>query len=414
MFKKIKSIIKSKIKNVVLEEVKTDRNKIEQLIQTDINNGIILNSISTQLEDFTQTNIHVKELQDSISKIINDNADKHNNIDKLYKRIEEEFFTQRNLHIKEFQENIKKFEIIIQDNQAKVDINIEKLKFCNLADENDFKAFYKLLLNREPENGAIKVGEILRKDLFNSIIFSEEYKLLHNENSFKFVENLWDKPTYSQAGEDSILFYIFKMLNIQYQEITYLDLGANHAKDLSNTYFFYERGASGVLVEANPKLCESLKMERERDIIINKCISTDSGQILDFYILNGDGLSSADKTSIDKAIAITPQLKVEKVVKVESICVNNILNKYFPDKAPTILNIDIEGNEMEILNQIDFKKYRPMIVIIEMIPYDTKLVIGKKNEIIYKKLTGIGYREYAFTGINSIFIDNKIIEKHKS
>jgi len=40
-----------------------------------------------------------------------------------------------------------------------------------------------------------------------------------------------------------------------------------------------------------------------------------------------------------------------------------------------------------------------------MIPYSKKLPVGQKNPEILAFLQEKGYVEYAFTGINSIFID---------
>lgn len=34
---------------------------------------------------------------------------------------------------------------------------------------------------------------------------------------------------------------------------------------------------------------------------------------------------------------------------------------------------------MEILRSIDFTKYRPLVLILEMIPYSKKLPVGQKN-----------------------------------
>lgn len=384
MLKKIKAIIKSRIKNIVLEEL--EKNNLE-----------VKDTINKSLEVIG--NKQEENYKDLLSKY-----------DQTKSNIEN--FNSYFDDIRELNEKINKTNEFIDD----VKKSIEALKSRDLADESDFKAFYNLLLKRDPEEGAVRTGKVLRNELFNSIIFSEEYEMLnkikHNKNS----DVLWDKPTYSQSGEDSILFYIFKMLNIQYQDITYLDLGANHARDLSNTYFFYERGASGVLVDANPKLCEILRRERERDIVINKCVSSDSGQTIDFYILNGDGLSSMDRSSVNDAIAKNPQLKIEEIIKIKSICVNDILKQHFSHRAPTILNIDIEGYEIEILNSIDFKRYKPLIIICEMIPYDTSLVVGTKNTEIIDFMKEKGYVEYAFTGINSIFIqkDWRYIDEKKN
>ena len=87
----------------------------------------------------------------------------------------------------------------------------------------------------------------------------------------------------------------------------------------------------------------------------------------------------------------------------ERISVNDLFAQMHA--VPVLVNIDIEGMEMEILRSIDFAKYRPLVLILEMIPYSKKLPVGQKNPEILAFLQEKGYVEYAFTGINSIFID---------
>ena len=220
--------------------------------------------------------------------------------------------------------------------------------------------------------------------------------------------DITDKRTTSQAGEDSIVAFAINALGIKFEDCIYVDLGANHAKEMSNTYFFYSMGARGILVEANPDLIPELKFFRNRDIILNKCVSDKSGEFVDFYILNGDGLSTPNLKMAQECINKNPILEITKKVSVETITVNEIIETYL-GKAPVILNVDIEGKEMDILNSINFEKHRPMFIIIEMIEYKPTLVIGGKNEEILRFMENKNYLEYAFTGINSIFIDSRQI-----
>jgi methyltransferase, FkbM family len=217
--------------------------------------------------------------------------------------------------------------------------------------------------------------------------------------------------TFSQAGEDSIIQYILEFLKIPLQDITYLDLGANHAMALSNTYRFYAKGAKGVLVEANPLLIPELKTVRPRDLILNKCVDTVSGKKVPFYILNGDGVSTTDLEAAEKFCELNPHLKIIKTVEVETITINEVIGQYM-EAAPTILSIDIEGKDREILESIDDDK-RPFIIITEMIDYSfSKLTHETKNKELYEILLQRGYEEFAFTGINSIFIDSRVKDKY--
>ena len=238
----------------------------------------------------------------------------------------------------------------------------------------------------------------------------EQLQELREQGAFAEVvsnEQVMKKST-AQSGEDMISEYIARVLGKKLEDVTYLDLGANHAKLYSNTYHFYQKGVRGVLVEANPALIGELKFYRSGDVILNRCIASTSGETVDFYVLNGDGLSTPDKEGAEAAIRENPVLKIEQVVPVKTITVDEILDTYF-DKTPTIVNLDIEGEEMNILNSIDFNKHRPLIMIIETIPYRKHLVVGLKNQEIVDFMASKNYIEYAFTGINSIFLDKEQI-----
>ena len=63
------------------------------------------------------------------------------------------------------------------------------------------------------------------------------------------------------------------------------------------------------------------------------------------------------------------------------------------------MNVDVEGHELNILNSIDFMKYKIQFICIEMIEHNdhAKLVnekistLMKKNSYILKKKIGFNY-----------------------
>ncbi len=227
----------------------------------------------------------------------------------------------------------------------------------------------------------------------------------------KPIENFFlSREAFAQSGEDIIVEYILMVLGIKPSECRYLDLGANHARELSNTYSLYKKGARGVLVEANPALIPELKFYRHEDVIINKCISNKDEEKVPIYILNGDGLVSSDKESVEKALSINNSLKLEGVIEVESIHINKLLEQYFV-QGPEILSVDIESDSLNALKAVDWERFRPLIVIVEMIEYSTELSVGYKDKEIQQFMETQGYIEYAFTGINSIYLDRRKVVK---
>lgn len=232
-----------------------------------------------------------------------------------------------------------------------------------------------------------------------------------NADLFKpFDSDFWNKVSVAQSGEDTIVEYVLMVLGIKLSDEYYLDLGANHAKQLSNTYMLYKKGMRGVLVEANPQLIGELKFYRSEDVILNKCISNHSDESLQFYIMSGDGLSCTSMDAVNEMIEKNPQLYIKDTITVDTITVNQILQKYF-SKAPILLSIDIEGQEESILQTLDYDKYAPLIVIVERIDYGTTIATKKRKDLIADIMGQNGYFEYAFTGINSIFINKRRLEE---
>lgn len=275
----------------------------------------------------------------------------------------------------------------------------------------EHRKLYQLLMEENRESVS-QVKEQLNF-LSNEIIaVNADFKRLRSceLGIFDEKENAWDMDSFSQSGEDSICHYILIMLGFNLRECTYLDLGANHAKKLSNTYFLYQKGARGILVEANPQLIPELKFYRHGDLILNNCIAPISGKKVNFYIMSGDGLSTCNLQAAEGNIAINKSLKIVDSVEIETITVNEIIETYLR-KSPTILNIDIEGEEIKILESINFSKYRPLLIIIEMIEYKPFLTVNGKKQEIVDILEQRNYIEYAFTGINSIFIDELQIQE---
>lgn len=233
------------------------------------------------------------------------------------------------------------------------------------------------------------------------------FQQIRDEQSF------YPKLSFSQSGEDSIVAYILSYLNIPLELVSYLDLGANHAKELSNSYFFYKRGARGVLVEANPELMDELRRERKGDVILNKAIALDTKQAeVEFYSLNGDGLSTISYESALAACKVNPNIFIKETYKIPTISVEEVLNLYFSEQDPILLSIDLEGIEVDILKQIDFEKHRPIIIIIEDIPYSPQLMVDGKENKALDFLQDKGYTEYAFTGINAIYLDKRYVTEY--
>jgi FkbM family methyltransferase len=209
------------------------------------------------------------------------------------------------------------------------------------------------------------------------------------------------KQSYSQSGEDMIIDFIFKALEISCP--TYLDLGAHHPRRFSNTHSLYMAGSHGVNVEADPTLHQIFLKERPRDSNLNIGVGVIAKNFLPFYIMSATTLNTFSKEEAER-YALMGTFKIEQVVEIPVLSVNEIIAQNFDGATPDLISIDVEGLDQQIVESLDFILYRPIVICVETITFSDNFS-GKKIDDIEKHLLSKGYFLYADTFINSIFVD---------
>jgi FkbM family methyltransferase len=213
----------------------------------------------------------------------------------------------------------------------------------------------------------------------------------------------YQKRSFSQTGEDRIITFIFSLL-LKIPKPTYIDIGAHHPFFLSNTALFYHQGSHGINIEPDKNLIKAFKKYRKRDINLNVAIS-DKNEKKTFYIMSLPTLNTFSLEEAKKNEKIY-NIRIEKTVEVESYSLEYILTKYFNNKMPDFLSIDVEGYELEILKSIDLYKYRPKIICVESYDIEEDKKIRRDDLINY--VIAQNYKLYADTGINAILTEENL------
>jgi len=219
-------------------------------------------------------------------------------------------------------------------------------------------------------------------------------------NKIKWLKR--SRLSFSQSGEDLIVEYIFKSL--KQKELSYLDIGAHNPFKFSNTAKFYIKGFRGVCIEPDPELYKEFIKLRPKDNCLNIGIANEK-KILEFYKISASTLNTFSQES-----ALDYEKKGYKVVKKLNIqvdTINNILQKYFEDRTPDFISIDVEGLDNEIVYSMDFKKFYPKVLCVETLTFEEKGK-GIKDHKIIDYLRSKGYFLYADTYINSILVRKDI------
>jgi FkbM family methyltransferase len=205
--------------------------------------------------------------------------------------------------------------------------------------------------------------------------------------------------SFSAAGEDSVAFGWLRDAGVKPNEIRYLDVGASDPVALSNTMTMYRKGARGVLVEPDSDVVEKLKARRPRDIIVNAGVAFDERRAATLIRLHPSAFNTFSEGQAERVVAASARWEVKLSIvgrtEVELIPINEIIERHLDGVSPHFLSIDAESVDFEILQSLDFARFRPWIICIEK-----SRSIGEFGAFLGPK----GYRCICETPHNGMFI----------
>lgn len=194
--------------------------------------------------------------------------------------------------------------------------------------------------------------------------------------------------SYSQYGEDLIVDAI-----VGKERGFYVDIGANHPVDLSNTYRFYRRGWLGINIEPDPTVFPTLAAARSKDINLQIGVGASEGT-LPFYRMSASTLSTFDRGDAERNSGDSYRIEETILVPVRPLAA--ILADRRPQGDIDFMSVDVEGYEMEILGSNDWSRFRPLVLMIEINRNESKLM---------NLMDRLGYILAVNNGTNAIFLD---------
>lgn len=210
-----------------------------------------------------------------------------------------------------------------------------------------------------------------------------------------FRKNVFGKPklTYSGEGEDLIIEKFTKGL----RKGLYVDVGCYHPKVGSNTYKLFKKGWEGINIDPNPKTIEIFNKYRPKDINLNIGIS-ESGNSLTYYEFEESAISTFSEEFYAARIAQGARFMGKREVKTFKL--SEVFDRYLNNRTIDVLDIDVEGIDVEVLKSNNWEKYRPKIVLVE----DQDDTIANLNDLeTYKILRPYGYKLQAKTISTAIY-----------
>jgi len=243
----------------------------------------------------------------------------------------------------------------------------EKLPFADIpalamASPEGFLKVMSEQLDKPVLRPALAAGGLERLRLAqNNIALQEDLAFAHLQDC------------YSQEGED---LFLHRLL-VDQPEGFYVDVGALHPVRFSNTYLLYKKGWSGVNIDATPGAMEKFNRLRPRDINVECMIASDTTP--QTYFQFGEPALNTMSEEMARKREMQGFPVIAKTV-LHPRPLSAILEANMPaNKAIDVMSVDVEGLDLAVLESNDWQRFRPRIIIAELL--ETRLADVAKSDI---------------------------------
>lgn len=207
-------------------------------------------------------------------------------------------------------------------------------------------------------------------------------RIKHLKNALPRNARGFEKLSFSQYGEDLLAWDHLKGV----KEGRYIEVGAYHPYEYSNTYHFYRHGWRGLLVEPNPDACRLLTKERPGDIVVNLGIA-DCESTLEYSAFE-DGAYNGFYDEAERN-RIAQNVPLIAVYKVATNTLQSLIDQHLKGHELGLLSIDTEGFELKVLQSIDWSvQPHPRVIICEV---RSESINDKLHDPCSEYLYGKGY-----------------------
>ena len=246
----------------------------------------------------------------------------------------------------------------------------------------------KVLFEVLPPNIQFKIRSSI---LGRIVLLIKSYQLSLKANEF-----------YSQFGEDAILEKYLKE-----DKGFYLDIGSGDPVRGSNTYFLYKKGWKGILIDPLTRNIFSSRVIRRKDKIIQGLVGA-TNKSYPFFEMYPYEYSTTNNEIVNDLIN-KGRAKLVKKVQLHTYSVSDLRLSIDLDQ-PSLLSVDCEGLDLEVLKTIDLKTIKFRVICAE--DFDFNPV--SKSSAINQYLNENGYEIVDRAGPSSIYVKSSWLQENQN
>lgn len=217
--------------------------------------------------------------------------------------------------------------------------------------------------------------------------------------------------SFSSDGEDFVIEKFLKNIDSG----LYVDLGSNHPVKHSNTFNLYLRGWRGVCLDPIPNYSKKYSLYRPGDRFINAGVNVSENENINqlkFYFYQQFPDNSTFDYERVKHLEEVMNRKPSSILDVPVVTVKQIIDELSAMVTDTtdihFINVDIEGFEKKIINDIFALNIYPWLICVEELnTFACELVNGD----IYSLMNENNYSFVAKTFLSSFYLRNDVIKK---
>jgi FkbM family methyltransferase len=201
--------------------------------------------------------------------------------------------------------------------------------------------------------------------------------------------------SFAQNGEDVVLWRALGDII----HGRYIDVGANDPSLYSITRAFYDRGWRGITIEPVDYFAERHRETRPEDVLVEAAVTSRPGEPIILHEIPETGLSTLVG---EVSEAHTKAGWTVRDIEVPTRSLNGILDDAgWHGLDIHFMTVDVEGAEADVLASIDFKLWRPWVLVVEATAPLTTVPTHERWESLVLEA---GYEFCLFDGLSRFYV----------